>query len=85
MGLQSAGQVKPSLLLPVAIQQPTFNSSESYPPRSLVAEQQANAKSTGILPLSLFTCRRRYACHKFDSIYRKNMQQLYLQINLLKN
>ena len=34
MGLQSAGQVKPSLLLPVAIQQPTFNSSESYPPRS---------------------------------------------------
>jgi hypothetical protein len=24
-------------------------------------------------------------CHKFDSIYRKYVQHLYLQINLLKN
>ena len=37
-----------------------------------------------ILPLSLFNCRRWCACHKFDSICKKYMQHLYLQINLLK-
>ena len=37
-----------------------------------------------VLSLSLFKCRRWCACHEFDSICRKNVQQLYLQINLLK-
>ena len=41
--------------------------------------------SKTVLPLFLFNCRRWCACHKFDSIYRKYVQPLYLQINLLKN
>ena len=31
-----------------------------------------------------FNCRHRCIYHKFDSICRKNVQYLYLQINLLK-
>ena len=38
-----------------------------------------------LLPLSLFNCRCWCAYHKFDSICRKYVQHLYLQINLLKN
>ena len=38
-----------------------------------------------VLPLTLFKCRHRCACHKFDLICRKNVQYLYFQINLLKN
>jgi hypothetical protein len=38
-----------------------------------------------LLSPSFYIYRRRYACHKFDSIYRKYMQYLYLKINLLKN
>jgi hypothetical protein len=30
-------------------------------------------------------CRRWFPCWKFDSIFRKYVQHLYLQINLLKN
>jgi hypothetical protein len=35
-----------------------------------------------LLPPSLIICRCWCACHKFDSIYRKYVQCLYLQINL---
>ena len=33
---------------------------------------------SSVLPLSLIICRFGCACHKFDSIYRKCMQHLYL-------
>jgi hypothetical protein len=38
-----------------------------------------------VLPPSLNICRCWCSCHKFDSICRKYVQHLYLQINLLKN
>jgi hypothetical protein len=39
----------------------------------------------GVLPLSLNINCCWCTCYKFDLIYRKYMQHLYLQINLLKN
>ena len=37
-----------------------------------------------LLPLSLIVCRFQFSCHKFNSICRKYVQHLYLQINILK-
>jgi hypothetical protein len=37
------------------------------------------------LPPSLNNYHYWWVCHKFDSIYRKYVRHLYLQINLIKN
>jgi hypothetical protein len=37
-----------------------------------------------ILPLPLNVCRQDLRADNFDSIYKKYVQHLYLQINLLK-
>jgi hypothetical protein len=56
---------------------------------TMLHNNSANADSgelnTVILPPFLDNCRYWYACRKFDSISRKYVQHLYLQINLLKN
>ena len=44
----------------------------------------ATSSPVDVLSLSLFI-RRFFSCYKFDLIYEKYVQHLYLQINLLKN
>jgi hypothetical protein len=52
---------------------------------SPLAQSNSHKTKYDVLPPSLFIYRYWCSCHKFDSIYRKCVQHLYLQINLFKN